>query len=51
MTDAGNTDAYDAPDEGDLEATSFFPSFESMEGPEPLTIDGHRLIDESPEND
>jgi hypothetical protein len=44
MSDDPNPSASDSPDEGDG-TPSVLPTFEALDGPEPLTIDGHRLID------
>ena len=39
------------PDEGDSATHGFFPSFEILDDPEPLTIDGHRLLDDLADHD
>ncbi len=52
MSDASIVQAYDAPDEGDAGSTQdLYPTFEVLDGPEPLTIDGHRLVDDIVDDD
>ena len=41
----------DSSDEGDGATHGFFPSIEILDEPEPLTIDGHRLLDELTDDD
>ena len=42
---------YDSPEEEDAVTQSIDPTFEMLGGPEPLTIDGHRLIDVPTDDD
>lgn len=51
MTDDSNVPSYDSFEETDATKEDLYPVFDGLDGPGPLTIDGHRLIEGLNEDD